>query len=566
MKKLTIGRDGFGIPIELATGSIAMLANKGAGKTYAAAVLTEELIGAGVPTCTIDFVGVCWGLKSSASGKSAGLPVTIFGGDHADLPLEEGSAEIIARWFVDRRFNAIIDISHLRKAARTRFLTPFFLELYRLNREPIHLVCDEADSYIPQKVYSEAAACVGAMEDIVRRGRARGIGSTLITQRPASINKDVLTQCETLFALRIGHPKDLEPVMDWVRVQADPAKADEMLKSLPSLETGTAWIWSPRADIFERIAIRERETFDSSKTPEIGRKRIEPTAFAKIDLEALGEEIKATVQRAKENDPASLKAELAKAKTRIFVLEKEQESLARLKESKPEIREVSILDVGAAELMRFTGQQLKLVHEDFQRIEKAIEAKAKVVDRKSAPVPIAAVRDAVMKAFGDAAEKKMLARPEGQKLGACERAILAAGATRHPKSSSRSQLAVISGYSLTSSSFANALSALRIAGLIEGFGDQIQLTAQGVFLAPDPGPQDGESIRRLWLGKLGKCERAILELLIGDYPHAIGRGYIAERTGYSESSSSFANALSKLRTLELITRGSEIKATETLFA
>ena len=34
------------------------------------------------------------------------------------------------------------------------------------------------------------------MEDLVRRGRARGLGITLITQRPAVLNKDVLTQVD----------------------------------------------------------------------------------------------------------------------------------------------------------------------------------------------------------------------------------------------------------------------------------------------------------------------------------------------------------------------------------
>jgi DNA helicase HerA-like ATPase len=77
-------------------------------------------------------------------------------------------------------------------------MTPFLETLYRLNREAMHLFVDEADSIAPQKPFGEEARMLGAMEDVVRRGGIRGIGTTLITQRPAVINKNVLTQCEIL--------------------------------------------------------------------------------------------------------------------------------------------------------------------------------------------------------------------------------------------------------------------------------------------------------------------------------------------------------------------------------
>ena len=339
---LTLGTEGYTLPIELATGSIALLATKGAGKTYAGAVLTEELVEHGVPVCSIDITGAHYGLKSSATGRSAGLPFTVFGGDHADLPLERGAGEVIARWFVERRFCAIIDLSHFSKEDVFRFLTPFFSTIYRLNRQPVHLICDEADAYVPQKVTGDRARCVGAMEDLVRRGRFKGIGSTLISQRPASVNKDVLTQCDCLMAMRIVHPRDIDPVMEWVNVQADPTKAQEMIKSLPGLPTGTAWIWAPRFDILDRVKIRRRRTFDSSQTPEIGQQRIEPEVWAKVDLEALGAEISATAQRAKENDPPTLKAKIAQL----------QAELARKPAAAaPERVEVPILTPEAAELI-----------------------------------------------------------------------------------------------------------------------------------------------------------------------------------------------------------------------
>ena len=75
---LTLG-PGLVLPVEAVTETFAILAKRGAGKTYTAAVLVEEMMGAGVPVVIVDPVGVWWGLRSSADGTAEGLPVVIFG-------------------------------------------------------------------------------------------------------------------------------------------------------------------------------------------------------------------------------------------------------------------------------------------------------------------------------------------------------------------------------------------------------------------------------------------------------------------------------------------------------
>ncbi len=92
---LTLG-PGLVLPVEAVTETFAILAKRGAGKTYTAAVLMEEMMGAGLPVVIVDPVGVWWGLRSSADGTAEGLPVVIFGGDHADLPLAETAGELLA--------------------------------------------------------------------------------------------------------------------------------------------------------------------------------------------------------------------------------------------------------------------------------------------------------------------------------------------------------------------------------------------------------------------------------------------------------------------------------------
>lgn len=216
MQQLAIS-DRLALPIETVTETIAILAKRGAGKTNTAVVLTEELVAAGQQVIVVDPVGVWYGLRSGADGKSGGIPVLIIGGDHADLPLTETSGEVIARILVGERQSAVLDLSQLSKSAARRLMTDFLETLYRVAREPLHLVVDEADLFAPQRLPRDMTRLLGAMDDVVRRGRAHGLGVTLISQRPAVLNKDVLGQAEVLIVLRMTNPRDVGAIDEWVR-------------------------------------------------------------------------------------------------------------------------------------------------------------------------------------------------------------------------------------------------------------------------------------------------------------------------------------------------------------
>ncbi len=130
----------------------------------------------------------------------------------------------------------------------------------------------------------------------------------MITQRPATLSKDILTQAEVLIALRMTGPRDVAAIDEWVRLHADEDEAREVKSSLASLPVGTAWVWSPGwLDLLRRVQIRLPRTFDSSATPRPGQKRLSARAMAPIDLAALGEQITATVERGKAEDPRQLR-------------------------------------------------------------------------------------------------------------------------------------------------------------------------------------------------------------------------------------------------------------------
>lgn len=88
------------IPEAALSQHIAILGKTGSGKTYAAKGVVERILSEGGRVCVIDPTGAWHGLRSSATSKTAGFPVVIFGGSHADLPLggAHGDALVVSQF------------------------------------------------------------------------------------------------------------------------------------------------------------------------------------------------------------------------------------------------------------------------------------------------------------------------------------------------------------------------------------------------------------------------------------------------------------------------------------
>lgn len=349
--ELPIG-PGFALPVEAVTQTFAILAKRGAGKTYTASRMAEEMASRGVPFVVVDPVGVWWGLRVSADGKGAGVPVYILGGEHADLPLSPATgavvAEAIAGPGMPHNAGVVLDVSLMRKGEMVEFCIAFFETLYRKNRRALHVFLDEADAFAPQRpAPGHAMRLLGAVDDVVRRGRARGLGITLITQRAAVLSKDVLTQVEVLVTLRTIGPQDRKAIETWVDAHGDEKEKRELLGSLASLEIGEAWVWSPAwLKLFCRVKIGKRSTFDSSATPKYRSGEIVRSATPALpgsvglSLEDLGAELKAAAETAAASDPKKLAAEL---KAMQAVLKASQAECARFLEERNRLADTNRL-------------------------------------------------------------------------------------------------------------------------------------------------------------------------------------------------------------------------------
>lgn len=543
------------LPEEAVTETFAILAKRGSGKTYTAAVLVEEMLDAALPVVVLDPIGVWWGLKSSDDGTKPGYPVVVFGGDHADVPLEPTAGALIADVIVDERVPAVLDLSGLSKTAARRFVADFAERLYYRNRAALHVVIDEADAFAPQRTHADGARTLGAIEDLVRRGRARGIGVTLITQRPAVLNKDVLTQAEVLVALRMTGPRDVAAIDEWVRLHADEDQAREVKGSLPSLPIGTAWFWSPGwLDILQRVAVRRRRTYDSSATPKAGEVRRAPKAIAAVDLERLGQRIADTVERAKAEDPRALRA-------RITELERALAS-ERAKPAEPVEVKVPVLDPVLTERLE---QALAGVVTEAGEVLAELRRWDDIAPRPAAVKPPAAA--AIQPPHPAPKARPAPATPPvaaDGKLSKAQRAILTVLA-QYPQGRSKRQVALLTGYSGGGGGFNNALSACRSAGLLEGSQAHLTATAEGLAALGDWTPlPTGRALLEHWQSQVGKAERLVLERLAAAWPNSLTKDEVAAEAGYAASGGGFNNALSRLRTLELIEGRGDLRIADEL--
>lgn len=303
------------IPAAALDERLAFVGTSGSGKTYAAGTCVERILDAGQRAVILDPLGVWWGLRLHRDGRSAGYGVVIFGGAHGDLPLTENAGALIGETVAGMAEPAIVDLSQLgTKAAERRFALAFLTALYRhAPGAPLHLVLDEADMWAPQQIRDrdgDAARLLGMAETIVRRGRVKGFIPWLITQRPAVLNKDVLSQADGLVAMKLTATQDRSALKAWVEGAADAADLKRLNAELPGLPRGEAVIWLPSRGVYARAAFPQKRTFDSSAAPKRGEKRA-AGALAPIDLGALKTRLAAVETEAKANDPKVLRAEIA---------------------------------------------------------------------------------------------------------------------------------------------------------------------------------------------------------------------------------------------------------------
>lgn len=197
----------------------------------------------------------------------------MFGG----LAVRDNMAETLSRIFrvpVNGKPITIMDLSGvpseiLNVVVSVLCRMAFDFALWSDRAVPIMVVCEEAHRYAPQDDHLGFEPTKKALARIAKEGRKYGVSLCMVSQRPSELAIGILSQCNTIFALRMSNQKD----QDFVR-GAMSESAIGLLDFLPSLRNAEA------IGVGEGVSVPVRICFDPLKEGQRPRSGTAPFSTA----------------------------------------------------------------------------------------------------------------------------------------------------------------------------------------------------------------------------------------------------------------------------------------------
>ncbi len=245
----------LGLDLEQIIGQcIAILGIRGSGKSNTAGVIFEELLKHNYPLSIVDIDGEYFGLKEK-------FEVLVVGhGEGVEIEVGVDCAEEIAQISMEKNVPIVLDLSGFLSEERAEFLKAYLSALWNLAaklRRPYIIGIEEAHEFIPQGIRTELKELIAR---VALRGRKRGLGAIIISQRSAKVEKDVLSQAGILFLHRVVHEADMR-----VYGELLPWRKSEVKEVITALDTGDCVFIN--GETILPIYVRERETFHAGFTP-----------------------------------------------------------------------------------------------------------------------------------------------------------------------------------------------------------------------------------------------------------------------------------------------------------
>ena len=117
---------------------------------------------------------------------------------------------------------------------------------------PLLFVCEEAHRYVPADKKTGFGPTRRALSRIAKEGRKYGVFLGLVTQRPAEIDPTIISQCSTLFVMRLSNDRDQVLIRSAV---SDAAL--NLLSFIPSLGTREVFTFGPGVALPTRMRFKE---------------------------------------------------------------------------------------------------------------------------------------------------------------------------------------------------------------------------------------------------------------------------------------------------------------------
>jgi uncharacterized protein len=184
------------------------------------------------------------------------------------LTVQDNMAAVLARIFripVNGKPIAILELGGLPSEIINVVVSvlarlAFDFGVWSAGKIPITFVCEEAHRYVPNDKTTGFEPTKRAISKIAKEGRKYGVSLCIVTQRPAELDPTILSQCNTVFSLRLTNERDQEILKAGI---SDAAAS--LLEFMPTMGTGEAVTFG------EGVALPTRIKFDMLPANELPR-------------------------------------------------------------------------------------------------------------------------------------------------------------------------------------------------------------------------------------------------------------------------------------------------------
>jgi len=119
---------------------------------------------------------------------------------------------------------------------------------------PFLLVVEEAHNYCPERGFGTAVSS-NILRTVASEGRKFGMGICIVSQRPAKVDKNIISQCNTNIILKVTNPNDLKAI-----IQSVEGLTSQTCDEVQRLPIGVALVSGAGLQMPIMTEIRTRET------------------------------------------------------------------------------------------------------------------------------------------------------------------------------------------------------------------------------------------------------------------------------------------------------------------
>jgi len=308
--------------VEVLTGRAFLTGKSGAGKSNSASVIAEELLDRGFPLLIVDTDGEYWGLKEEYEILHVGAD------EECDLQVSHEHAPKLAELALEDNVPIILDVSgFLDDAEGNALVRETARELFQREKKlkkPFLMLVEEIHEYIPEGGGLDETGKM--LIRVAKRGRKRGLGLAGMSQRPADVKKDFITQCDWLLWHRLTWENDTKVVRRVV--------GSDYADAVQDLGDGEAFLMADFLDAdVQRVQVRRKRTFDAGATPDLD-------SFERPDLKSVSGDLVDELEAISEREERR-QDRIAQLEARVEELEAEKAELQDELDSAQDMRDLA---------------------------------------------------------------------------------------------------------------------------------------------------------------------------------------------------------------------------------